>query len=245
MSDDLQAASTAPSVTGIDRERIGRAALLLSLLGMLLLLGVGWSVLSLNAKVSTLRERNLGLMVLLNDLNRYLRAAVDLETGQRGYLLTGQEEYLQPLARGQADLAKLGPDIAHRLELEADREELRQLDELLKQKQHELEMSLSIYREKGAVAALAFVRTDVGRALMDQARVHVDRLAARLLERVQTNQHEIGELGQQRDWTTLSLLGLGIIAGAAVMGLFRSVLRSERQAEMARRAAEQANAESR
>lgn len=242
--------SEAPSPAGVpvpslDRERIGRIALLLSMLGMLLLLGVGWSVISLNAKVSELRERNLTLMVLLNDLNRYLRAAVDLETGQRGYLLTGEEDYLKPLERGSSDLTALGPAIAARLEDPADRAVLTQFQQLLAQKQRELEMSLAIYREQGAVAALAFVRTDVGRALMDEARALIDRLSAQVLARVRANQQGITELGQQRDWTTISLLALGIVAGAAVMWLFRNVLRSEQQAERSRLAAEQANAENR
>jgi len=103
----------------------------------------------------------------------------DAETGQRGYLLTGAEQYLQPYdsARAQVPsqfraLRQLSLSDSHRsVAIDA-------LERLVNEKLVELRESVALKREGKGDAALAMVRTDVGRDLMDRIRVAVAELEA-------------------------------------------------------------------
>ena len=95
----------------------------------------------------------------------------DAETGQRGFLLTGREQYLEPysqaLAKIPQSLAELAaatatrPDQAHLIEA---------IQPLVEKKLIELQTTIDLRRSKGADAALAVVMSDEGRALMDRIR---------------------------------------------------------------------------
>ena len=108
---------------------------------------------------------------VITTLDALLSTMADAETGQRGFLLTGNEKYLQPYdaapsksalqinaiaaltgdnATQQANLAQLKPHIAAKLA--------------------ELKETIDLRRDKGGLAALALVNTDRGKVEMDAIR---------------------------------------------------------------------------
>jgi signal transduction histidine kinase len=96
-------------------------------------------------------------------------AITDAETGQRGYLLTGNADYLSPYnaARGRValledTLSRLTPDNP----IQQDR--LKALAPLLQGKLDELAQTIELRRDVSADAALRLVETGTGRALMQQ-----------------------------------------------------------------------------
>ena len=104
--------------------------------------------------------------------NRALLADVrDAETGQRGYLLTQDESYLEPYGRGQS-LAPLDYERLASLVREdaPERTTLRQLKELMGEKLKELALTLSVAKSAGFPAALAIVKTNFGRDKMESIR---------------------------------------------------------------------------
>jgi len=110
-------------------------------------------------------------------LHEALGLIVDAETGQRGYLLTGKEEYLAPY---QAALPKIG-DAFHRLrELlvvhgnAEQRDNLGRLNELFGKKLVELEAAIALYKKDGTDAAQALINTGIGKRTMDEIRIAVD-----------------------------------------------------------------------
>ena len=106
---------------------------------------------------------------LISGINALLLSLTDAETGQRGFLLTGDERYLEPYRQARTDIPVLlksfgtaslaHPDQAQRVE---------RLNPLVNQKLEELEQTIELRRGKNLDAALAVVRTDRGRVLMDQ-----------------------------------------------------------------------------
>jgi methyl-accepting chemotaxis protein len=104
---------------------------------------------------------------------------VDAETGQRGFLLTGAERYLQPYTTATA---ALGPSITRLADLTADnpRQQARlpTLKEMVRQKSDELAETIALRKEKGPEAALAVVQTDRGKRAMDDIRALMDQLEA-------------------------------------------------------------------
>lgn len=104
-------------------------------------------------------------------LERLATQAVNAETGQRGYILSGEDSYLAPYREGttgfQEDLAlftRLTADNPHQ------QDRARVLQGLFAEKQRELAQSIALRRDRGLGAAVAFVRTGRGKATMDQIR---------------------------------------------------------------------------
>ncbi len=94
----------------------------------------------------------------------------DAERGQRGYLLTGRDEYLGPynaardrISLLQGELQKLTADNG------AQQERLRALAPLLQHKLEELAQTVQARRDSGLETALRIVNTDTGRNDMREA----------------------------------------------------------------------------
>jgi signal transduction histidine kinase/CHASE3 domain sensor protein len=109
-------------------------------------------------------------------LQSVLGSISDGETGQRGYLLTGDSAYLDPYhaAKRRADsvLALLRSTAAGSLRAHG----LDSLQRDVDRKFAELDRSIGLYDHVTPAAALALVRTGRGRVLMDSARVLVAEL---------------------------------------------------------------------
>ena len=106
-----------------------------------------------------------------------LRAALlDAETGQRGYLLTGDPDYLGPFEDGSARLegvVKRAFDPALRLGLTEPESETR-LRALIDDKMAELRETIALHDAGDREGALALVKTDRGRLDMDAIRATVE-----------------------------------------------------------------------
>jgi CHASE3 domain sensor protein len=98
----------------------------------------------------------------------------DAETGQRGYLLTGDENYLAPYSAAQgsiqstlADLRKLTADNPNQ------QQRLANLSKTIDGKMVELKQTIDLRRAQGFDAALKVVLTNAGKVYMDEARAIV------------------------------------------------------------------------
>jgi PAS domain S-box-containing protein len=113
----------------------------------------------------------------LQQLEELISTLKDLETGQRGYLLTGEEKYLEPyrqaLARVDRDLEQLR-QLARKRTLPTNTvERIAQLSQL---KLAELNETIQQQRAHGLEAALMIVRSDRGKKLMDELRDQIGRM---------------------------------------------------------------------
>ncbi len=97
----------------------------------------------------------------------------DAETGQRGYLLTADEAYLQPyLATRSAVLPRLA-ELRQRTRLSAALERLDTLEPLIQAKLADLANVISLRRQGDLPAALAHVGSGRGKLLMDSIRSEI------------------------------------------------------------------------
>ena len=106
------------------------------------------------------------------DISGVLKDLTDMETGQRGYLLTEDPSYLQPYtdAKGRIgnDLAGLRVGLANRAERERSLES--QLESLANSKQAEMERSISLRQQGYRHRAFMLVDSNEGMEYMDKAR---------------------------------------------------------------------------
>jgi len=106
------------------------------------------------------------------DISGVLKDLTDMETSQRGYLLTGDTAYLQPYtdATGRIgnDFAGLRLGLANRGERERSLES--QLETLANSKQAEMERSINLRQRGYRHRAFMLVNSNEGMEYMDQAR---------------------------------------------------------------------------
>jgi CHASE3 domain sensor protein len=101
-----------------------------------------------------------------------LKDVTDMETGQRGYLLTGNSAYLQPYtdAKGRTgtDFVSLRAGFANRTQSEQSAES--QLESLARSKQAEMERSISFRQQGYRRRSFNLVDTNEGKDYMDEIR---------------------------------------------------------------------------
>jgi methyl-accepting chemotaxis protein len=106
------------------------------------------------------------------ELSGVLKDVTDMEAGQRGYLLTGNEAYLQPYADAKAriemDFANLRAGLSTRTQRERSLE--LQLESLATSKQSEMERSISLRQQGYRRRSFNLVDTDEGKGYMDEIR---------------------------------------------------------------------------
>src|SRR5262249_4267671 len=95
----------------------------------------------------------------------------DAETGQRGFLLTGEERYLEPYRTSVAML----PEVLDRFRrataaIPDQKERENRIEQLTAQKLDELKSTIDLGRARRQADAMAIVRTDRGKILMDEIR---------------------------------------------------------------------------
>jgi PAS domain S-box-containing protein len=140
----------------------------------------------------------------------------DAETGQRGFIITGDESYLVPFnqatQRLPADLEKLGK--CSRVVLAP--EEVAKVTMLIEQKMAELRSTIEVRRSGGFEAALPLVQAGSGKKLMDDLRNEVVQLKERQAAALEAD----GDLSikatrtRTQVFVLCGLLNLGILAWA-------------------------------
>jgi CHASE3 domain sensor protein len=116
--------------------------------------------------------RTLESSTIQADISSILKDLTDTETGQRGYLLTGNPSYLQPYtdAKGRigTDFADLRAGLSNRAE--SERSQVSQLESLATSKQAEMERSISLRQQGYRHRAFMLVDSNEGMEYMDRAR---------------------------------------------------------------------------
>lgn len=138
-------------------------------------------------------------------IRRILADLLDAETGQRGYLLTGDERYLEPYVRGRNKVHE-SLRLAQEIDPNDDRTqaELARLSLLAERKLEELERTVLAMKRGDTEAALRTVRQGYGRDVMEQSRVLIDGI----LERLRTGQAQRMDELSIRLWRAAILLVL-------------------------------------
>lgn len=107
----------------------------------------------------------------INKLEELLSDMKDAETGQRGYILTGQESYLEPY---QAVVGNIDQKIAELKDLIADKpsqqKQFATLESLIAAKLAILKQTIYLRQNQGFDAALQIIQTNQGKYLMDNIR---------------------------------------------------------------------------
>jgi len=123
-------------------------------------------------QVQTIAALTIESSAIQAELSGALKDVTDMEAGQRGYLLTGNPDYLQPYAdakgRIEMDFASLRAGLLNRTQRERSLES--QWESLATSKQAEMERSISLRQQGYRRRAFKLVDTDEGKGYMDEIR---------------------------------------------------------------------------
>ncbi len=113
-------------------------------------------------------------------LDRLLSNAQDAETGQRGFLLTNDEKYLEPYNAAVRAIPAMLDEIGQLTsDSPAQQARVAELRRRVEAKLVELRETIERRRTQGPDAALAIVNSDRGKAAMDAVRAQLSAMAGK------------------------------------------------------------------
>jgi PAS domain S-box-containing protein len=134
----------------------------------------------------------------------------DAETGQRGFLLTGRELYLEPYKKSPGEIIVGLDKLANAVQARAEVKRLELLRPLVKNKLEELQQTIDLKRHQGTEAALALVLTGRGYVLMSQIRQICSEIQNAAYTRLQ----------RQTEETRSSVNQIGLVSSLGSLILF-------------------------
>ena len=141
---------------------------------------------------------------VIEKLGTLISTLKDAETGQRGYLLTGDTEYLQPYDSATSAIDTEFKDTQSLTRDNATQQQrLREIQPLIDRKMAELLQTIELHRAGKSEAALQVVRQNEGKETMDQLRD--------LVGEMQATEHKLLNQRVQADTTAVQNTELSVI----------------------------------
>ncbi|MHB2264231.1 sensor histidine kinase [Aliihoeflea sp. PC F10.4] len=170
-----------------------------------------------------------------------LRTALqDVETSQRGFLLTGETNYLDPYNNSRDNVGPLYSRLQERaLEMPQLAPQVERLGEIVSAKMEEMDSTIQLALQGEQDAAIEIVRTDRGKELMDEARVLFAELVAT------ADEAYVVAAGSQRssvDWLRWTTIFGAFVIFAVVGGAVWVAIRYTRELLKARIEVQELNA---
>jgi signal transduction histidine kinase len=223
----------------IGRSAFSRFVPLLLFAGAILLL----AIVLVSLRFATLTRQSsheaLDAARLNNRAMQLLNLVQDAETSQRGYLITGEEKYLGPFKRAEALIAlhfrSVSSDMAKAGVSEVTVERLKRL---IDEKLVEMRDTIGMKKAGRDAEAIAVVKTDAGKLVMDEIRQIMTRIDA-----------ITGNIGFQRGetlasaarWLLISMTGGAVLLVILVGGAIFLAVAHARQLDAARQALAEQN----
>jgi CHASE3 domain sensor protein len=138
----------------------------------------------------------------------------DAETGQRGYIIAGQESYLEPYKAGLAAIKLTTADLKNLTSDNPNQQRrLTAITPLIESKLSELKETIELRRDQGFDAALKIILANAGKTYMDQIR----SIVAEADQEEQSLLQKRSEEARASADTTLMIIVWGGLLGAVVV----------------------------
>ncbi len=232
-----------PAIASLRRLRLVQARTGTILLGSLLVLTViamGFLSIWQDMRALAAQQRMHRALSIVQAADSILIGLENIETGQRGYLITGNLSYLEPYHRGSVSidtrikrLGKLLPATAANARLIAN------MRTLAADKIAEIDQTIRIRTKHGFNAAAAIVRTNVGKQFMDMLRMELSTLRHHY-HRVAIFEHVLAR--RRLRTTKIIVSGFALVFLVTLVAMYRRFVQDVRRTrEMADRLTHDAN----
>jgi signal transduction histidine kinase/CheY-like chemotaxis protein len=190
-------------------------------LGSVVLALISWHQLS--AQMTTGRET----VTIRDDLNKILKSLLDMETGERGYVITGDKAYLDPLNQAEPTLPAQFDNLVNLIH--DDPATLQSIMQLQTEVQAILnwEHEVITTRDRSFDKAVALVSTGTLKKMMDQIRDQIGELDQRYFNRLSFIRQGTSDRVMRAN---LTILVAGIFGtGAGLLALWLSYVAVRQQ----------------
>ena len=140
------------------------------------------------------------------DMQRLLQLMTDAETAQRGYVLTGNDDFLAPYTAAIEALPMVREAVLSYLALAGQEAEVRALSRLIEIKLSEVQTTVALRQSGSEDASRTLVQSGIGKEQMEELRLLMDGLLARA-----------GAVAEASDAATLRTLLFNRIGVATLM----------------------------
>ena len=184
-------------------------------LGLILILLVGYFV-SQNIENDTQKKLS-EILLLENELGELLSSMQDAETGQRGFVITQEEQYLEPyyqsLQTTPKALKKIESYPTQDIRFKKNLDTLKNLIELKYQK---IKTTIYYINNNEVDKAIEVVKTGTGKRTMDDIRSQIKKLRTETYQDFEENREEIATLNK-------IILFIQISATVAMLFIFYNI----------------------
>jgi two-component sensor histidine kinase len=200
-----------------------QTTILLLAVGFLALLGIVGMTIWLNERAQVYFDEVLEARYTRTSAVELRNALQTAESSQRGFLLTGNEIYLAPYdaAKGTAasQLAALKQSLASYEDAEVM---IDRLSALAGEKIAEMDQSIMLKNDRRDEEALALLRTNRGKALMDEANLFLSGIVRTVEERLTQGIEEQRTNARRLRWVSiLGALAIVLVVGGVVITVGR------------------------
>jgi PAS domain S-box-containing protein len=160
---------------------------------------------------------------VIERLQSILLTLQDMETGQRGYLLTGKSMYLDPFKQGQRDLPVRLDDLKNLASTDTKAgATIADLETLVRKKADELEKTIELYQSGDKKGAMAIVSDDSGWDAMEDIRSRAAEMRSYELILRRQAEDKLGDSVRDRGLAFLAAAGVNL---AFLVWVYRRIRR--------------------
>ena len=145
---------------------------------LLVVLGGGLSVWTFRQLEEATKARKL-TREIISSADNFLSAMIDAETGQRGYLLTADEAFLQPYLAVRDSISEQLLKLRQLASISDTKKHLDAISPLIDAKLAEMSHAIELRRQHNLTAALALVGSGQAKRLMDTIRDEMNQFIQR------------------------------------------------------------------
>ena len=140
-----------------------------TLLAALCVMGALWAF----SQIDKTAEARKQLRIVINNADNFLSELKDAETGQRGYLLTGDDVYLEPYLRVRNDLVNHLSELRQLVLSDTAQKHLDAIIPLIDARMDELAKAIAFRRNHDLTSAISSLDNGQGKHLMDSIRTEI------------------------------------------------------------------------
>lgn len=179
-------------------------------------------------RVADMRAAADGAHDLTAQLRTLLSAFQDAETGQRGFMLTGQESFLDPYLQGRRSLDVLLPQIGLAVRDPQQIERWQRLRELSAQQADFQQARIELRRRSAAVDVEGATR---GKHLMDGIRAQIGAMSDREQQHATGLLKQVARMESWSRWSIAIITAIDLILFSVVYAIALRALRAQRRTQ--------------
>ncbi|HEX2055959.1 MAG TPA: CHASE3 domain-containing protein [Nitrospiraceae bacterium] len=169
---------------------------------------------------------------VLAGLQRFLATVHAAETGQRGFLLTGMPEYLEPYNTATTELHREVDQLAELTsKFPSQQQRVSQIRALATEKMAELAETIRLRKERGFEAARRAVVTQRGKQLMDGLRTTVGEMEQETYRLLNEREQLVTRISHESLFAFIATAVLALIGFAMALALAQKYVSIRRKAD--------------